>query len=145
MLFTRPPVASTGPFDILLVDDEPVVLRVITRILRMAGHDVSACSGLPGVEAYLYAGARPDLLITDVVLNGSTGKRVAAVVQEKSPKTRTLFMSGYGNIAVGGQPVISKPFKNHELIELIDQVMSASSNATAHEREEEFVLSRKKH
>lgn len=136
---------STGPFDILLVDDEPEVLRMMTRILRMAGHDVHACSGLPGAEAHLYSGVKPDLLITDVVLNGSTGKRVAAVVQEKSPKTRTLFMSGYGNLAVGGQPVLQKPFKNQELIQLIDQVMSATNKATAHEREEAFALSRKKH
>lgn len=145
MLASGHAIAKTGPFDIMLVDDDPIVLKVITRMLRQAGHEVLACSGLVGVEAHLYSGVRPDLLITDVALKGSTGKRVAAVVQEKSLKTRVLFISGYGNVAVGGQPVLQKPFKNKELIELIDQVMSASSNTDAHELEEAFALSRKKH
>jgi FixJ family two-component response regulator len=129
----------------MLVDDDPTVLKAITRMLRLAGHEVHACSGLVGVEAHLYGGTRPDLLITDVVLTGSTGKLIAAVVKEKSPTTRALFISGYGNVAVGGQPVLQKPFRASELVEFIDQVMSASSNTDARELEEAFALSRKKH
>ncbi len=138
-------MATAGPFRILLVDDEPDVRQMLSRVLRQAHHEVTACSGLEEAEAYLATGAKPDLLITDVVLRASTGKLVASLVQEKSPKTRVMFISGYGNVAVGGQPVLQKPFKNHELIALIDEVMSASSRASAHQHEEAFAQSRKKH
>lgn len=118
------------------MDDEPEFRRMTTRVLKQARHDVTACCGMEETEAYLATGAKPDLLIVDVVLRASTGKRVASLVKEKSPKTRVMFISGYGNVAVG-HPVLLKPFKNHELIALIDEVMSAPN--------EVFALSRKKH
>lgn len=128
---------SRVPAVILLVDDEPSILRVMARMLEQAGHDVLTCGSFEEAQVHLDEGIKPDLLITDVVLKGSTGKRVAAAVTEKSPHTRIVYMSGYGNVAIGGHPVLRKPFKRHELFELVDQALPA--------REAPFMLSRKKH
>lgn len=128
---------------ILLVDDEPEVLKILTRILKRAGHDVTPCSGVDEAQAALDKGLAPHLLITDVALKGSTGKRVARLAQDKSPKTRVIFISGYSNVAVGGQPVLQKPFTPTELIELVDRVMSAPNSEIARAQESEFDTARR--
>lgn len=126
----------------MVVDDEPQVLKLMTRMLQRAGHNVLACEGIDEAQAHLEKGAKPHVLITDVVLKGSTGKRVARMAADLSPKTRTIFISGYDNVAVGGQPVVQKPFTPVELIEVVDRVLSAPTNASARQRENEFVKRR---
>lgn len=110
----------------------------MARMLEQAGHDVLSCGSFEEAQVHLDEGIKPDLLITDVVLNGSTGKRVAAAVNEKSPTTKIVYMSGYGNIAIGGHPVLHKPFKRQELMDLVEQALAAT-------REAPFSLSRRKH
>jgi DNA-binding NtrC family response regulator len=130
---------------ILLVDDDIHVLNVLARMLERAGHQVFACDSAEEAQRHLTKGLRPSLLISDVALGTSTGKRIAESVQRQSPKTRVIFISGYSNIAVGGQPVLQKPFSSKELIELVDQVLSADTQSGAHRLESEFAASRKKH
>lgn len=133
---------SGGPADVMVVDDEPQVLQLLVRILKRGGHQVTACAGIDEAQAHLDKGAKPHLLITDVVLKGSTGKRVARLAQDMSPRTRVIFISGYDNIAVGGQPVLQKPFTPAELIEVVDRVLAAPSNTAAREQEADFAKKR---
>lgn len=134
---------SGGVFDIMLVDDEPAVLKVLTRVLVRAGHTVTACSGIDEAQAHLEKGAKPHLLVTDVALKGSTGKRVARLAQSASPKTRVIFISGYDNLAVGGgHPVLQKPFTPSEFIELVDRVLSAPTSSSALKQEVDFAKRR---
>lgn len=136
-------IVSGGPASVMVVDDEPEVLKLLVRILQRAGHDVTACAGIDEAHAHLAKGKMPALLITDVVLKGSTGKRVARLVQDKSPKTRVIFISGYDNVAVGGQPVLQKPFTPNELAELVDRVLAAPSQAQATQAEAVFDATRR--
>ncbi len=129
MLQTKPVRVSQIPSAVMLVDDEPGILKLITRILVRAGHRVFACAGFEEAKDLLDKGIQPDVLVTDVVLRNSTGKRVADVVLQAWPRTKVIFISGYGNITVGGHPVLQKPFKHDELIELIDQVLIDTSGA----------------
>ncbi len=126
----------------MLVDDEPLVLRVVARTLKHCGYQVISCSGVEEAEAHLEKGVSPDLLITDIVLRSSTGKRVATVVQERSPKTKVVFMSGYGNVSVGIGPVLQKPFSREDLTAIVERALSGGN---AVEAEAPLSLSRKKH
>lgn len=139
------PVTSSTAL-IMLVDDEPMVLKVLARTLKQQGHEVIACSGFEEAQAQLAKGISPDLLITDIVLRSSTGKRVATSVQEQSPRTKVVFMSGYSNVSVGGHAVLQKPFSNEELTTIVEQALS-SGNAVddAVDEDAPFSLSRKKH
>ncbi len=141
MLNSGPLESAKRPSTILLVDDEPNVLQVIALMLRRAGHTVYPCAGFEAAQQHLVKGIMPDLLITDVVLRESTGKRVATAVQQMSPGTRVIFISGYANVAVGGQPVLQKPFSPNELVTLVDKVLSSSTSTGA---QESFAASRKK-
>lgn len=144
MLRSNRVAVSFTPASVLVVDDEPAVLRVIVRILEQAGHKVFPCRGMDDVQTHLANGLKPSLLITDVVLGTSTGKRVAAAVSKASPGTRVVFVSGYGNVAVPGQLVLQKPFSRQELVDLVDQVLSAESADSVREQESAFLSSRKK-
>ncbi|MBL8749318.1 MAG: response regulator [Planctomycetes bacterium] len=89
------PVARPGE-RLLVVEDDDTVRTVLTRILRNANYEVVAARsadealGLardPAVEF--------DLLVTDVIMPGMNGRRLAELVQAMRPETGVLFMSGY--------------------------------------------------
>lgn len=135
---------SDAPGLILIVDDEAYVQRTMTRILERVGHEVIVCGSCEEVAERLARGLKPDLVITDVVLEGSTGKRVASVVRMVSPRSRIVFMSGYEKVVVPGHLVLHKPFTPRELVELVDQVLSADSDEAAVKRYTAFAASRRK-
>jgi len=109
---------------VLVVEDEELVLDVASRILTSNGyHVLRARSGAEALNAIAGHGDRVDLLLTDVVMPGATGKEVAETVSEECPGIRVLFMSGYPESVIASQGVIaqgirllSKPFKAPDLL-----------------------------
>jgi PAS domain S-box-containing protein len=118
---------------ILVVEDEEPVLDVASRILTQHGYHVLVARG--GEEAFAVLDGHPgsiDLLITDVVMPGITGKEVAERVAEQRPAIRVLYMSGYPESVVASQGVVdqgirlmSKPFKPSELLDHVRAVLDA--------------------
>ena len=104
---------------VLVVEDEELVLDVASRILTNNGyHVLRARSGAEALKAIAGHAGRIDLLLTDVVMPGATGKEVAESVSDARPGIRVLFMSGYPESVIASQGVIdqgirllSKPFK----------------------------------
>lgn len=87
--------------NILLVDDDPLVLRVLCRMLLRDGHLVHACSGgQEGIEAMkqaLVVGAPFDLVVTDLDMPRVDGHCVAHEVKAVSPSTPVMLLSGWGH------------------------------------------------
>ncbi|MCB9680354.1 MAG: response regulator [Alphaproteobacteria bacterium] len=79
---------------VLVVDDEPLVRRVVHRVLDKAGHDVLlATSGTEALD--LLRGGQPvDLIVSDVMMDDMVGPRFVAQAREICPDARVLFMSG---------------------------------------------------
>src|SRR4051812_38983304 len=78
---------------ILLLDAEPVVRQVVTDILSHSGYRVVATASL--AEAITAAREqRPDLLLTNVYVPGSTGREAAKLIQSLCPKLRVLMVAG---------------------------------------------------
>ena len=129
------PEAATAPRrgheTILLVEDEPTVLGVGTRILEGAGYTVLA-AGSPG-EALRLAGEHNGeihLLITDVVMPEMSGKELAERLSAGRPAIKCLFMSGYTANVIAHQGVldegvefVQKPFTNDQLAAKVRQVL----------------------
>lgn len=115
----------------------------MTRILERAGHEVVAAGSCAEAESRLCNGLRPELVLTDVVLQGATGTRVATVVRRLSPRSRVVFMSGYSKIKVPGHTVLQKPFSARELVELVERVCSASTSSEALARQTAFEAARR--
>src|SRR5580692_1323694 len=84
---------------LLVVDDEPVLLKMLHDILESEGHAVTTASG--GQEAIDIIQApnnsqRFDAVITDLGLPYVDGYRVAVAVKLGSPATRVILLTGRG-------------------------------------------------
>ena len=99
---------------VLLVDDDDQLRRLTERMLRVAGYQVvSASCGLDAL-----AEARRghfDILLTDLVMPGMSGRDLARDVMREHPEMRVVFMSGY-SAAPSSDQFISKPFDRHLLL-----------------------------
>jgi signal transduction histidine kinase len=107
---------------ILVVEDDPAILRYAERTLIVLGYTVD--TALSGEDAAgLLMSRSYDILLTDVVLPGRlNGARVAELARSLSPGIKVLFMSGYteNSIVHNGQldpgvELISKPFTRDAL------------------------------
>jgi len=90
------PAARPGAETVLLVEDEEMVRRLVRSVLELKGYTVLEASG--GEEALKIAREHDgliELLVTDVVMPGMSGRQVAERLRPLRPETRVLFMSGY--------------------------------------------------
>ncbi len=108
----------------LVVEDEPVVLDVVTGFLEAEGCTVH--KAVNGLQALQVAEELPsiDLLLTDVVMPGGIdGVRLAMQVAKNHPSSRLLLMTGYTTaairemgIALNDTAILRKPFKKADLV-----------------------------
>ena len=122
---------------VLVVDDESMVLNFCCMALREHGFQVfSASSGMQSLPLFNSGRAFIDLALLDVVMPGLSGVELAKRIQQLSPTTKILFMSGYtpAEIArligkeMADQRSIWKPFTADVLVRMIGNVMG---NVTA--------------
>jgi PAS domain S-box-containing protein len=112
-----------GSETILLVEDEAIVRSLVAEILESIGYSVlQAADGPAALELLRRHGGVVDLLLTDVVMPGMSGREVAEAVTSTSPSTQVLFMSGYtgsvidyDGIVGAGFAFLQKPFTSEEL------------------------------
>lgn len=89
---TEASAAQTG----LLVEDEAFVRGVASEILRSAGYRVLiARDAVEATRAYDAQCEAVDLLLTDVILPGESGRALAARLRRNHPRLKVLLMSGY--------------------------------------------------
>ncbi len=115
-----------GSETILLVEDEEGVRRVLETMLKRHGYQVLSSSSSADALAL---GARHTgeihLLITDVVMPGMSGRRMAEHMLTQRPGMRVLFVSGYGEPleAQANTAFLQKPFKTEDLALKIREVL----------------------
>lgn len=107
---------------ILLVEDEPVLRRTVSRLVGRFGYQVvEAASGEEALERLASIGQGPlDLLLTDVVMPGINGVELARRTLALRPEIKVLFMTGFADDLLRDGPpegagVITKPFQKDEL------------------------------
>ncbi len=108
---------------ILVVEDDPSVRQLVVRVLQERGHEVLH-TGVPAEAPDLIANlGRPlDLLVSDVVMPGTSGPSLARTLQEQLPGLRILFISGFTDqkrlcreIGLARVNFLQKPFSPQEL------------------------------
>jgi two-component system, cell cycle sensor histidine kinase and response regulator CckA len=127
--------ALQGDETILLVEDDPSILKMATMMLQFLGYTVLA-AGTP-VEAISLAGeykGQIHLLLTDVIMPEMNGRDLVGKLAEKRPDLKCLFMSGYtANVITHhgvldeGVNFIQKPFSKNDLAIKIRQVLGQGS------------------
>jgi two-component system cell cycle sensor histidine kinase/response regulator CckA len=120
-----------GSETILLVEDEDVVRGLARKILEHAGYNViEAMRGEEAIRLCAEGAQSIDLLLTDVVMPGISGKEVADRLSELLPGLKVLFMSGYTDEAIVHHGVldsnvefIEKPFTPAALAKRVRNVL----------------------
>jgi len=116
---------------ILVVDDNNVLLIVVSKMLSLLGYEVSSAdSGENGLNVFRKSNF--DIVLSDYDMPGMDGVAFACSVKKCSPRTPVVIMTGSGRESVFSRKstavdeVISKPFTLAEIDETIQNVASRS-------------------
>ena len=121
-----PAVQVSGPLRILLVDDDPLILKSLRDVLAADGHGVTvADGGQEGIATFLAACSTAEpfsLVITDLGMPNLDGRAVAHAVKAASLSTPVILLTGWGQrlraeseLPVHVDRVLSKPPRLSEL------------------------------
>ena len=117
------------PPRILVVDDEPNIVDVISMALRF--HEYEVASAADGNEALDQVAAfRPDLVVLDVMMPGLDGFEVAKRLNERRSQIPILFLTARDTtedkvrgLTIGGDDYMTKPFSIEELLARIRVIL----------------------
>jgi CheY-like chemotaxis protein len=126
----RPPQMASG----LVIDDDPVTRTVVRAALESAGHTViEADNGHTGLVMF-YA-ISPDLVITDIFMPQKDGIETIRELRAARPEIKILALSGDTGFdgpsmldaaqLLGADQVLGKPFRNDELVRVVEQMLAA--------------------
>jgi hypothetical protein len=116
---------------IMVVEDEDAIRTLTHRILSRHGYRVlEAPAPAAALELYEEVGA-VDLLLTDVVMPGMSGKALSDELRARQPGLRVLFMSGYTDnvmdrygLDAAGDLLVHKPFNAQQLLAAVQDMLS---------------------
>jgi nitrogen-specific signal transduction histidine kinase/CheY-like chemotaxis protein len=126
---------ANGSETILVVEDEAGVRSMVCEALMSHGYKVLEATG--ATQALMISRQHKDpihLLLTDVVLPGTDGKRLALRLSALHSETKVLYMSGYTDDAIvrhgimeGSMPFLQKPFGPNALLVKVREVLEMKS------------------
>ena len=120
---------------ILLVDDDPMLIKSVQDTLQEDGHLITAThGGQAGIDAFAAAqkrGESHDIVVTDLGMPYVDGRKVAASIKTLSPKTPVILLTGWGQrlVAANDIPphvdkVLSKPPRLNELRAALSELVT---------------------
>ena len=122
---------------ILLVDDDPSLLKLLSLRLNASGYEISTASS--GEEALKQLSDRIDLVLTDLRMEGMDGIELFQAIERKYPQLPVVIMTAHGTIPdainatkQGVFSFLTKPFESQELLETVQQAirLQPASQAT---------------
>src|SRR6267143_7170581 len=135
------PMSEAG--NILLVDDEPGMLRYIRTLLEVDGYNVETAS--TGEEALqrVEKGLQPDLVLLDVLMAGIDGLETLEQLRQMKPAAKVVMLSCVNDtrkvvqaMRLGAQDYLTKPFQKAELDSVIDLCLDQGKQTFTGEVEE---------
>lgn len=118
---------------ILLIDDEKIILKGLSKMLKIKGFEVETAEN-GHIALKKLESLKPDLIITDIIMPEKDGIEVIMGVKQKSPEIKIIAISGGGRINaenhlyiaqnIGADAILTKPFSTAELIEKINEIMT---------------------
>ena len=130
------PYGSTATETLLIVENEAAIRNLLQMALRKNGYTVLAAeSGREALDLVRDHSGPIHLLITDVMMPDIDGPELVRRLSSIRPDTRTLFMSGYMDDALGDQGVlpanvnfIQKPFSPRAFAQKVREILDDTSS-----------------
>jgi CheY-like chemotaxis protein len=124
---------------VLIVEDEPLVRALATRMVRHAGYDaIEAVDGCDAWAQLHHGPVRIDAVLADVVMPTMTGTELLALVLANRPELPFALMSGYSTEALRARgleeppvPLLTKPFTQEQVVALMARLLSPGSRSSA--------------
>lgn len=123
---------ASGNETVLVVEDEDLLRRLVREVLEGQGYNVLEARSAQVALELAEHHEEIDLLLTDLVMPGMSGRELAQVLSSARPTLRTLFMSGYSGEAIAehglDQPLaafIGKPFEPEDLADRVREVLDS--------------------
>jgi CheY-like chemotaxis protein len=126
-------VKNAGAKRILVVDDEAVTRKLLTRHIENAGYQAVACDD--GIDALLKIGGEPfDLIITDINMPNLDGFSLLEMLNQKGIATPVLFVTGSNEpedeqrgLTMGAADFVHKPIQKEILLARIERALKQVS------------------
>jgi two-component system response regulator RegA len=124
---------------LLLVDDDPVFNRVLTRALTQRGFEVASANTLEEGRGRIDAEA-PDCAVLDLNIAGASGLKLIGALREANPDCRILVLTGYASIAtavdaikLGADQYLAKPVDVEAIVKALTDEILPDEEATPDE------------
>jgi PAS domain S-box-containing protein len=125
---------------ILIVDDEPGICDILTRILSERGYQTDSASDAKTALTKIAENGY-DLCIIDLKMPGTSGKRLYETIKQKQPSLakKAAFITGdtvtpatQGFLDSTGRPYLIKPFNPKVAVELVEEILGGNGNIRNH-------------
>lgn len=115
---------------ILLVEDNPMILDLARNILNQHGYKVCSANRAEKARQIMEQEAHIDLLVTDVVMPGTSGIQLAGQLREYRPDLKVLFITGHAEemvpeheLSAGRSELLPKPFTVQTLMTAVQSLL----------------------
>ena len=133
---TDPVELRQGTETVLLVEDEEMVRALVGDVLERNGYRVLEAPGGPkAIEIAEQHEGHINLLLTDVVMPGMSGRELAEELTRLRPELKVLYMSGYTaeapsdrGLSNQGTPFLQKPFTPPALMQRVRDLLDLPGN-----------------
>ena len=116
---------------ILIVDDEPSILNIMSNLLQSEGYEVTSAEGGEAGKHHVLS-EEFDLMISDIRMNPINGMELLEIAHEHRPNMSVIMLTAYGQVdtairalELGAFDYIKKPFKTPELLETVKKALDA--------------------
>jgi DNA-binding NtrC family response regulator len=125
--------------NILVVDDEPLMVNFVRRMLNVEAYEVeTALNGMDAVRR-VQQGPPPDLVLLDVSMPGLDGLETLGRISEIRPGIKVIMLSGVSDpgtvvkaIRMGAQDYLPKPFQKEDLESVIRRTLGRCGSRPEH-------------
>jgi two-component system C4-dicarboxylate transport response regulator DctD len=128
----RPPRSGSVRPRVLCVDDEPVILQILRRLLEVQGFDPVTCSN-PLTALSEFSEGMFDVVITDIHMPQMDGLSLMRSLRSKQPDLPVVVVTGQGTVDTaiqalreGATGMLVKPFTGEELLSEVRRALSTA-------------------
>lgn len=121
-----------GAETVLVVDDEEMLLKMCQTVLSSFGYQVlMAANGIQALELVSRMPGEIDLVITDLVMPGMSGRELIDRLRLVAPQIPVICMSGYARVGDGAESslYLRKPFTSQELLRKAREILLLSRSS----------------